>query len=134
MESDPLLRYFYKLRSVILKEGALDVHTSLRIERLDFGSLFNRLPPPPPGASNFVIGDQVGGSGWEIQLPDGSTEKYYVELPADIGLITKFHFPDAPSEHLSSAIEDTSIENLSLMYVSYLEELVADAAERFLNS
>jgi len=134
MQSDPLLKYFYKLRSIILKEGVLSISTSIYIEHLDTGNLFNRLPLPPPGASNFFIGDRVGGSGWEIRLPDGSTEKYYVELPADIGMVSKLHFPDAPSKHLDTAIEDTSIENLTRLYISYLDQLVAEAAERFLNN
>ena len=134
MESDPLLKYFYNLRSVILKKGVLNVSTSLYIDHLDMGNLFNRLPPPPSGASNFFIGDQVGGSGWEVELSDGTTEKYYVQLPADIGMVSKLHFPDSPSEHLGSAILDDSIENLSRMYISYLERLVADAAQRFLST
>ncbi len=31
------------------------------------------------------MGDQRGGTGWLVPLPDGTEEKYYVTLPADIG-------------------------------------------------
>ena len=27
------------------------------------------------------MGDETGGSGWEIVTPDGKIEKYYVDLP-----------------------------------------------------
>ena len=36
---------------------------------------------PPLGARVFFIGDHLGGSGWEVELPDGSTGNYYVQLP-----------------------------------------------------
>lgn len=39
------------------------------------------LGPKPPHATRFFLGDARGGAGWEIRLPDGTTEKYYVELP-----------------------------------------------------
>jgi len=41
--------------------------------------------PQPPGATSFFIGDELGGTGWEVSQPDGSTEKYYIDLPEEIG-------------------------------------------------
>ena len=42
--------------------------------------------PQPPGATSFFIGDELGGTGWEVPQPDGSTEKVlYFDLPEEIG-------------------------------------------------
>jgi len=130
MESDPLMRYFYKLRSKILKEGLLQTSTHVYIKQFNYSADMRRFGPPPPNAKGFFIGDNLGGSGWEIQLPDGSTEKYYVELPYDIGSVS-LHFPEPPKFHLGQEIKDTSIEMLSKMYLDYLRRLVQTATERF---
>lgn len=55
---------------------------------------------PPPGARGFFLADEVGGSGWEIEMPDGRVEKFYVGLPESLKITTWFEFPDAPREHL----------------------------------
>lgn len=39
---------------------------------------------PPPGAKDFYLTDELGGSSWEVELPDGSTTKYYAQLPDGI--------------------------------------------------
>jgi hypothetical protein len=80
MAKDPLTVYFNTLRSIILKEGAPQVGTSFSVMYLDTADL----PPAPPGAGAFFMGDPMGGSGWEIEQPDGTTEKFYVDLPPEI--------------------------------------------------
>lgn len=133
MESDPLMRYFYALRTKILKEGLLETMTCVYIGRLSLPEDMSRFGPPPPNAKAFFIGDSVGGSGWEIELPDGSTEKYYVEIPTEIGLVS-LHFPQPPKYHLGREIRETAIEALSTMYIDYLHELVLAAKEKFKSS
>ena len=56
---------------------------------------------PPEGANGFFIGDNLGGSGWEVYLPDGSTEKYYVAMLDEIQsqIQVNLHFPDPPKRH-----------------------------------
>jgi hypothetical protein len=130
MKNDSLMKYFYNLRSQILKEGSLETSTWTYIRRLQFPEDLARFGSPPQNAKGFFIGDNLGGSGWEIQLPDGSIEKYYVELPPDIGSTT-LYFPDAPKRHLGQEIKDTSIPNLAKMYTDYLRQLVVAAKERF---
>ncbi len=85
----------------------------------------------PPNAKKFFIGDKYGGCGWEIQLPDGNLEKYYVELPSNIGYVT-LHFPKAPKYHLGKEVEDDSIQNLAKLYIEYLRKMVLDAKQKFL--
>lgn len=133
MEPDPLMRYFYTLRTKILKEGLLETMARAYIGRLSLTEDMSRFGPPPPNAKAFFIGDSAGGSGWEIELPDGSTEKYYVELPAKVGSVS-LHFPQPPKYHLGREISETDIEALSRMYIDYLHELVLAAREKFKSS
>lgn len=130
MKSDPLLKYFYKLRSVILKKGILKTSIRAFIRRLEFPCDMSRFGPPPPFAKSFFIGDQLGGTGWEVELPDGSKMKYYVELPSDIGSAS-LHFPDPPTHHLGKEIGSYSVEKLSALYIEYLRKMVREAQTKF---
>lgn len=90
-----------------------------------------RYGPAPPGATNFFIGDNTGGSGWVVKLPDGTVEKYYAEMPGDIGKV-EVHFPEAPTSHLGDEVPDTTIDTLAGLYYNYIQQLVADARNRFI--
>jgi hypothetical protein len=131
MRADPLLRYFYELRSEILKEGPPEHSSSLTIDYLDGTELAEIMADPPPGARSFFIGDSLGGSGWEVEMSDGSIETYYVRLPGSVKLETSLHLVDTPTHHRGVPIENDSLETLSRLYVSYLERLVADAEADF---
>ena len=98
MKADELMKYFYKLRSEILKEGKLDVGVGVHIKHLSLPNDMSRFGRPPPNAKSFFIGDRLGGTGWVVQLADGSTENYYVDLPSDIGSVT-FLFPNPPQSY-----------------------------------
>jgi hypothetical protein len=124
MRADPLMRYFVKLRNEIEKEAS-DNQLSARTHIKSFSdSDIARLGPRPPNATSFFIGDNVGGSGWEVKLPDGEVEKFYVELPPDIGS-TSVHLLDAPQGAEKSAAE------LVGSYIGKLEALVTEARQRF---
>jgi hypothetical protein len=131
MRADPLLIYFNDLRSEILKEGGPALSADLYVEHLNTSDLESVMANPPPGAKSFFIGDSLGGSGWEVGLPDGSIEKYYVQLPAAVRMQTTLHFPDPPSEHLGAVITDTSVANLCRLYVAFLSALVNEATSEF---
>ena len=130
MKQDPLLRRFYELRTQILKVGTVSTRASTYISSFEFPRDMSRLGPPPPGATTFFIGDSAGGSGWEVPRPDGTTEKYYVELPIDIGS-TSIHLSDPPEKHLGEPVRSSNIVSLSVAYVHYLEGLLAAARKRF---
>lgn len=130
MRDDPLMRYFWKLRSQILKEGRLgSVGVEIHVE-FDGSRHQEVMRNPPPGARMFFIGDMLGGSGWEVELPDGTTTKYYVELP---GVISDFqlHFSDPPTVHRGQTLTDTSIQALARHYIEYLQALVVAARGHF---
>jgi len=101
------------------------------IEHLDTSELQPLMRSPPPGARSFFMGDQLGGSGWEVELPDGSTENYYVVLPDDLKVKINLHFADPPTMHSGQPLADTSIEALAKHYVEYLRRLVHEAKEAF---
>jgi hypothetical protein len=130
MEGDPLLRFLYKLRSEILKEGVMSTGVSAYLSTFRFPEDMARLGPPPPNAKSFFIGDQNGGVGWEVAVGEGQLEKYYVELPGDIGEVS-LHLHNAPSDHLGSKISDDRLETICEAYIRYLEKMVRDAQTRF---
>jgi hypothetical protein len=132
MANDELLTYFYRLRSVVLKQGSMPpVGSSMNVEHLDSGEIQAVMQHPPLGARGFFIGDVLGGSGWEVELPDGSTDKYYVALPGDLQVTTTLHFDRPPITHAGQPLEDTSIEALAQHYVDYLRRLVHEATATF---
>ena len=129
MRDDPLLKYLYNLRSEILKEGSAKTSVNLQITRFT-SSDTARFGPSPPGATGFIIGDALGGVGWQVPQADGTTAMYYVGLPGDIGSIT-VHFAGAPKQHLGAPLPDVSAERVAQLYVDYLQRLLDKAVERF---
>lgn len=131
MRADPLLKYFVSLRNEILKEGGPTATSSLYIEHMNTSDLAPLMAHPPPGAKGFFVGDVLGGSGWEVELPDGSLEKYYVQLPGAVKMQSWLHFPDPPEQHLGEPLADTSLQNLGRLYIAYLSSLVDEAESEF---
>jgi len=131
IERDPLMRYFYTLRSEILKQGSLSVGTYAYIRSFQYPQDLKKLGPPPPNAKSFFIGDQLGGSGWEVVVENGSVEMYYVDLPGDIGQ-AGLHLPEAPEEHLGQKLKNKDVGYLGELYLRYLEKLIQNAKQVFL--
>jgi hypothetical protein len=129
MRNDLLMRYFKNARNELEKQGKLNVGTSVRIHSFSTEDI-REFGPPPLGAVGFFIGDQFGGTGWEVQMPNGTKEKYYVELPREIAEI-KLQFSNFP-ESESPELKGKSLEELCQMYLKRLEELLNAAKERFL--
>lgn len=129
MIADPLMKYFWNFRSEILKEGKLEIGAYGHIKHLTSAD-FSRFEPPPPDAIGFFMCDQIGGSGYEIRQPDGSVEKYYINIPSDIMSIS-LHFPSPPKSHMGKELPNRSIESLSRLYLDYLQQMAKDAKEKF---
>jgi hypothetical protein len=125
LANDPLMKFFYRLRSEILKQGSLRLSGSVSIHSLSLPLDAARFGPKPPNATGFFVGDHVGGAGWYIRLPDGSTEKYYIDFPADIGRLETL-FVDAPEEARSRSVVD-----LTTCYVVRMSEILQSAKEYF---
>jgi hypothetical protein len=129
--SDPLFVYFNTLRNTILKEGELPATNVLHVAHLDGDDMARLMANPPPGAKSFVMGDRLGGNGWRVEMPDGTEETLYVNMPSDIAVKSWLELEDAPTEHDGSPIPDASFETLGRLYVEALDRLLADAESRF---
>ncbi|WP_299510746.1 hypothetical protein [uncultured Limnohabitans sp.] len=129
MKADPLMRYFVDARNELEKQGKLSVATSTHIKSFSSSDI-RKFGRPPVGAQRFFIGDTLGGTGWEVELADGTTEKYYVDLPASIGEVKQqfTNFPAAKAPELAGK----SVEELCTMYIDKLQELVTRAKSHFL--
>jgi len=125
MKQDPLMKYFYDLRTDIEKQTNRHTAPLTHIKSFDPGQDMRRFQPAPPGATGFFIGDQNGGSGWDVKLADGTIQKYYVDLPPDIGEVT-VRLPKAPEP-----FANVPAHQLVEKYLSYLDGLVAEAKARF---
>lgn len=134
MKADPVMGYFVALRNEILKEGPPGaLGGSVYVESLTGAEMAALTANPPPNARGFFVGDDRGGSGWHVELPDGTTTKYYVKLPESMAVTASVQFPDPPSEHAGKplATHQQSIAALCRLYIADLERLVAAAEERF---
>jgi len=122
MRADPLMRYFHELRTSIEKQARTPTITGAMVKEFSM----KHFQPAPPGAVGFFIGDESGGSGWEIARPDGAIERYYIDLPPEVGSVT-LHLPEAPKEVSEGKTADQLIEE----YLKRVRALVEEAKARF---
>jgi hypothetical protein len=130
LESDPLMKFFYNLRTRILKKGDTGVGTYAHIKSFQLATDMRKFGSPPKNAKAFFIGDSTGGTGWEIEVLPGVVEKYYVELPSEIGA-AGLYFRDAPGIAASSSVQDSDVVSLSAKYVDQLSGIVEEARRQF---
>ena len=125
-------KYLVELRNQILKEGVLgSTSASMMIEDFNTNQLAE-LPTPPAGAKSFFMGDHLGGSGWEVDLADGTKERYYIELPTTWKIRTEAHFTDVTTS-LGLPPPKKPIDHLLVEYMDQLTDLIAAARLEFLN-
>lgn len=127
MKSDLVLKYFMKLRDDLEKQGKLPASSSIQLRRIP-PDLMNKYHKPPGTVGIFII-DQMGGSGFEVELLNGSKEKYYVELPSDIASV-KRHFKEIPAPD-DDELKTKTIEELSSYFISKLDTLLNEARCEF---
>ena len=125
MKVDPLMRYFVELRNAIEKQAKMPTSTSVHIKSFSPVDM-EKFKPAPPGAIGFFIGDQMGGSGWEVKRPDGAIERYYVDIPEE-NVTIFLCLPDAPPEIATGRTADQLVEE----YLTRLKALAKEAKERF---
>jgi hypothetical protein len=129
MRANSVMRYFSNLRTQIEKQAAsLPVEKRLVIHSFNTADI-HRFYPKPPNATDLIIGDQYGGTGWKIRTVAGE-EMYYVDLPPDIGR-SDLILVGAPA--LEGA-ENTSAADLAQNYLDQIAMLVRDARDRFATS
>jgi hypothetical protein len=125
------MRYFVDARNNLEKQGRVPVSTQAHIRSFSSGDI-SKFGPPPAGATGFFIADQLGGSGWEVELPDGSKQKYYVELPTEVAEVTQ-HFVGLP-EALDLELRGKPVDELCELYLARLDTLLDQARQEFLGA
>ncbi len=79
--TDPQMIDLVKLRKAVLREPK-ERRDFTKVHLASAGKEYGRRPE---NARAFFSGDRLGGAGWEIAIPGGTVEKYYVALPFDVG-------------------------------------------------
>ena len=100
-----------ELRRIVMT----DPKTRRDYTQVQLASAGKEFGPRPDHARAFFSGDRLGGSGWEIELPGGRIEKYYVMLPDEL-----------PSGY-SFTGTDRNAEALARRYVAQLREMLRHA-------
>jgi hypothetical protein len=128
LKDDELMSYFYELRTEIEKTAKPQGGMYLNISDASFSPSDIMALPRPPGAKDFFIGDENGGSGWTVSLPDGTTEKFYLSLPETFGRIESgLMLPDAPERY-----RERDARELLTLYLNEMASIVEQAKNRFL--
>lgn len=127
MKANPLMRFMNDARTEILKQGILNVNTRTHLSSFNTDNI--PYDSAPPGATFFFMGDPLGGSGWEVELPDGSREKYYVDVPANVTVSQ--HFSDIPTDKFPE-LEGLTIDEAAKRYIEEMTALIERARARFM--
>ena len=86
----------------------------------------------PFNVKSMFIGDAYGQSGFKVILPDGSVEKYYIELPDCINVENVLEINDVPhyKGYYNNEVNNTA--TLLDYYYKFLCTMVTDAKLKFL--
>jgi hypothetical protein len=126
MNSSEVCRYFADLSTEIY-------HQEKNIIRSNDNSsftvdMFNRLAQPQIAkAIGFFISDNLGGYGWDIALPSGQKDKFYLELPQEI---LNIEVTETTSDHLK-ALGEKSVEEIGQLYFDFLTDMVIHLVNKF---
>lgn len=133
MFADPLCRFFYECRTIVLKDGTLPIWETNRLEGPDIGPPMTFAPlgstAALPDAASLPHTDYFKSSHIETRVFNRRV-RGYVPLPtkqSDRMLL----LANPPTEHNGGAIVDTSAQMLCTLYVAYLSDLVRDAIAQF---
>lgn len=132
LKEDKGFKFLYKLRSQILKEGILKTSSGIKINHLNIGDAYKLMKKAPFNVKSMFIGDAYGRSGFEVILPDGSVEKYYIELPDYIDVETSLEINKVP--HYKGYYNNNITNTTTLLdyYYKFLYTMIADAKLKFL--
>lgn len=120
MRDDPAMKSLETIRQLVLREvkpGGVVTQLMVRSAGRGYG-------PAPKKARAFFTGDRLGGTGWEVVMPDGSVEKYYVVV-SDAIRPAGFGFRDEGTP------EESCLEPIMTKYVAHLREMLRSAKDHF---
>jgi hypothetical protein len=131
--NEPLIGYFRDLRNDLLKEGRPPIGSPVVIiNHASTGDMVRQLGSRPDGATGVFVGDELGGIGWEIELPDGTIERLYVTVPeADIhARVGVIDYPPPPNTFQGRDVK--SLEEALRLYIEYMGGMIASARSAFM--
>ena len=128
MKNDELMKFFYKLRSQMLKEGISPVSIEVGLEPFNLKKIQEKYPKPK-NATRLVLGTGVNGSFYEVKNADGSIEKKPVDFKVTPRIIQRF--TDGPKTHLGINIEGETAIQMAEYFVVYLRKLITSAHDKF---
>lgn len=120
MRDDPEMKSLETIRKLVMR----DVKSAGVVTQLMVRSAGRGFGSPPKNARAFFTGDRLGGTGWEVVMPDGGVEKYYVVI-SDAIRPPGFGFRD------EGAAEGACFEPIMAKYVAHLREMLRSAKEHF---
>lgn len=109
--------WFVMVRNRIEKQGSAGAEG---IEMFIESFRTDEAGPWPEGATSMFVGDQLGRSGWDVTLPDGTNTQVFFKIP---NATVSMYIEDAP--------QGRSVEDLLDEYLDDLSDLVAAAEARF---
>ncbi len=130
MKHDQVFCFFRDARNNLEKQGRLETKHSTNVHFFGSEVMAQFEKQRPPGAESFFIGDNLGGSGWEIKLPSGEKEKFYVNMPEEIATV-ELQFSGHLAEKYLESNDQTVVEH-SKYVLNRLSLLVDDARLFFL--
>jgi hypothetical protein len=133
-ENDDLFRYFNRLRTEIVHEGApraiaFSVPTDYREYRVALRAVEAELPGVRLGGSMaFWMTDSVGIGAYELTHPDGRKVTGVVQFPPAMWQKMRVvaYLPEPPKTHRGRLIADVSLQHLVSLYLTRLGEFVAE--------
>jgi hypothetical protein len=86
----PVARLFRELHAEFRKRDAAGVSSQARLRTFNYPADLDKLGKRPPRATELFMGDEIGGTGWEVVLAPDRRGRFYVVLPAEYGTVDVF--------------------------------------------
>jgi hypothetical protein len=119
-------RLFRELHDEFRKRDAAGVSSQARLKTFNYPQDLDKLGKRPPRATELFMGDEIGGTGWEVELAPGRRGKYYVVLPAEYGSVDGF-LSNTPIVQTSRDPRPVDIVDTCDRYVSLLDDTLRGA-------
>ncbi|GAB6688835.1 hypothetical protein BOVMAS28_11120 [Streptococcus uberis] len=106
MKNNEVMKPFVTMRNNIEKQGRIDKSTVFHINSYNSNDL-HKLEKPTNTVGYFMC-DEIGGSGWTVDLGGGETDKIYIDLPSTIDTTLTFELKEL--DHLKDMTSDDAIK------------------------
>jgi hypothetical protein len=130
LKDSVVTRLFRELQEEFRKRDAAGVSSQARLRTFNYPADLDKLGKRPAKATELFMGDEIGGTGWEIELAPGRRNKYYVVLPAEYGTVDGF-LSSTPIVQTSRDPRPVDIVDACDRYVSLLDDTLRGAELHF---